>query len=193
MPQNQCFQAFSPLPSLPKTQRKHLNRLFSKQLSMMLHFFPVQFAKFLDFSAFPAISHLITDDPVSYCLFVKYSERLQKLSNESLSTFKSSKMKDQESFDHLWAIQIKSTTLLLEQDGSKPDNNHTYRYAPVSRGKPSSHGSTVYGTIPHTLIIHICSSSYVIMPQSLQKVTTVEHGVQRCPRQTTISTFTESV
>lgn len=45
---------------------------------------------------------------------------------------------------------MKSTKLLLEQDGSKPDNNRTYRYTPVPRKEPSSHGSMVYGETPPT-------------------------------------------
>ena len=45
---------------------------------------------------------------------------------------------------------MKSTKLLLEQDGSKPDNNRTYKYTPVPRGEPPSHGATVYGETPPT-------------------------------------------
>lgn len=67
---------------------------------------------------------------------------------------------------------MKSTTLLLKQDGSKPDNLCTYRYTPVS------HGTTVYVEMPPTYNIYAGSRRCVIVSQPLQEVATDVHDVQ---------------
>lgn len=90
-------------------------------------------------------------------------------SNFHVASFKSSKMKDQESFDHLWANLPK-----------------TYKYTPVTHGEPPSHGTTVYGIIPPTYNIYDGSRRCVKASQPIQ-------FWLRCPQRTTLYTFTESV
>lgn len=66
-------------------------------------------------------------------------------------------------------------------------NLRTYKYTPVPRKEPSSHGSMVYGETPPTY-------NNPNMQQSLcHSVTTIPNLVIRCPQRTTLSTFTESV
>ena len=64
-----------PLPFF-QAYKKHLHSLFSKLLSKMLHFFPIEFAKTLDFTGFPVISHLFTDGLMLKRPFVSYSVKL---------------------------------------------------------------------------------------------------------------------
>ena len=49
----------------------------------MLHFFPVEFAKTLDFTGFPVISHLFTDGLMLKRPFVSYSVKLHLLNENT--------------------------------------------------------------------------------------------------------------